>query len=171
VKRGMKVNRLVIAALAMALGGCLAEHDATATLPDGARVTLGLRPLVGWHSDWSRHLAVSLQGERVSMELLADTGWWRGSNLYLDAAGVLILDEGQAGCVAIGLAPLALLADGAARCGAQEGGPDAVAGFARSRLRPGLYFVGRFEEVPGGDPAIRFVAAGEAAEVALPEAL
>lgn len=61
--------------------------------------------MVGLHSDWHRKLTVRKGWRLARINLMADTGWWRGSNLYRHTSGVHILHEGQAGCIVFSTAP------------------------------------------------------------------
>ncbi len=80
--------------------------EATADLPGQISVTMSVRPMAGWHSDWHRTLTIATPDGTTSQPLFEDTGWWRGSNLYLHASGVYVLHEGQAGCILLPTRPL-----------------------------------------------------------------
>lgn len=90
------MHRALLAALVCALGACdRAEHSATAPLTDTANVTLTARGLFSLQPDWERRLIIHTSTEELTVDLLSDTGWWRGSNLYLTDTGLMVLDEGQ----------------------------------------------------------------------------
>lgn len=128
------------------------SHSAVARVDgSGTDVTLRLRALIGLHSDWHRNLVVRMQdGSVYRVALVADTGWWRGSQLYRRDDGVLVLDEGQAGCLVL----------------PPSGGPD---GCPR---QDGWDYLGRFEESGSDHPErVRFLRAGEAEEIDLPDIL
>lgn len=66
---------------------------------DGTEITLTIRPMLFTvHSEWERWLRIRKNGTTRRVELIDDTGWWRGSYLYRDTADRLIMHEGQIGC-------------------------------------------------------------------------
>ncbi len=68
---------------------------------DDISVVMTLRPMLGIHSDWHRTLTITDGSASLETGLDPDTGWWRGSNLYVTQTGDLLLHEGQAGCILI----------------------------------------------------------------------
>lgn len=85
----------VLIGLALPLAACRPEESVSVSLPDGAQVAMTLQPLISLQSDWSRRIEIAHNGTRVSSPLAEDTGWWRGSGLYLHRSGVYVLHEGQ----------------------------------------------------------------------------
>ncbi|WP_299937528.1 hypothetical protein [uncultured Pelagimonas sp.] len=161
---------------AVFLAGCESEeHRAIADLEGGVRVTLAARGLFGLHSDWHRTLIVEHNGRAVSRELAGDTGWWRGSNLYLAEAGLFVLDEGQNGCIAFRLAPVRF-DDAAAQCRKRratltEGDRAGETDTDQSYIYPSMRYVGRFDEVLGDRARIVFLPTDGTPEIRLPDPL
>lgn len=169
--------RIVFAAISLAvlLTGCISEHRASANLKEKVRVTMALSGMFSLQSDWHRTLIVEHGGETVSRQLFEDTGWWRGSNLYLAKTGLFVLDEGQGGCIAFRLDPVRF-DDAAARCHKRrarltEANISDGNGSARSDVYPGMRYLGRFAEVFDGPARVAFISAGEAPEIRLPDPL
>ncbi|KXF90307.1 hypothetical protein AT574_12085 [Phaeobacter inhibens] len=126
-------------------------------------------------SDWHRTLIVERGGETISRELFEDTGWWRGSNLYLAEAGLFVLDEGQNGCIAFRLDPLRF-GDKAARCHKrrQTLANKEISGRddnTRSYVYPGMRYLGRFAETLDDRARVEFISAEETPEIRLPDPL
>lgn len=157
------------------VAGCNTAHQASVTLASGVRVSLAVSGMFSLQSDWHRTLIVEHRGEIITRELSEDTGWWRGSNLYLAEAGLFVLDEGQAGCIAFRLDPVRF-DDEAARCRARRqlltteeaSGKDDN---TRSFVYPGMRYLGRFAETLDDRARVEFISAGEAPEVRLPDPL
>ena len=157
------------------LAGCNSAHQASVNLEGGVRVSLTVNGMFSLQSDWRRTLTVGHRGEKISRELFEDTGWWRGSNLYLAEAGLFVLDEGQTGCIAFRLDPMRF-DDKAARCHQRrqmltneetsERDDNTV-----SFVYPGMRYLGRFAETTDGRARVEFISAGEAPEIKLPDPL
>lgn len=81
-------------------------HKASAAPEAHFKITMSIRPMPGIHSDWHRKATITYKGERISKELLEDTGWWRGSNLYRHISGAYVVHEGQGWCFGFTLEPL-----------------------------------------------------------------
>lgn len=81
-------------------------HEATAIPEPDLQITISIRPMQGLHSDWYRKVSVVYNDEKISKDLLQDTGWWRGSNLYRHTSGAYVIHEGQGWCFGITLEPL-----------------------------------------------------------------
>lgn len=82
------------------------SHHARATFDSGLEITMSITPMLGLHSEWTRQVSVEYNGERISKELMSDTGWWRGSNLYRHTSGAYVIHEGQGWCFSFTLEPL-----------------------------------------------------------------
>ncbi len=82
------------------------SYHAKATLVSGPEITILIAPMFGLHSEWTRQVSVEYNGEWVSKELMSDTGWWRGSNLYRHTSGAYVIHEGQGWCFSFTLEPL-----------------------------------------------------------------
>ena len=82
------------------------SFHAKATLDSGPEITMSISSMFGLHSDWTRQVSVEYSGERISKELISDTGWWRGSNLYRHTSGAYVIHEGQGWCFSFTLEPL-----------------------------------------------------------------
>lgn len=81
-------------------------HRASASPEEHLQITMSIWPMQGIHSDWHRKVSINYKGERISKELLGDTGWWRGSNLYRHISGAYVMHEGQGWCFGFTLEPL-----------------------------------------------------------------
>ena len=134
-------------ALFLMLTACAATHDATAQLSRNGQATMTLRAMFGIHSDWHRTLRISDGKTTASLELFEDTGWWRGSHLYLHSSGAYVVHEGQNGCFAFTLMPIAFDPPTPIPCdkARQPGAGDNVdfGGYPASKFYDGLFYVGR----------------------------
>lgn len=171
---------LVLLCLLTLVAGCLPEEQlATVPLAGGSEVTMRIRGLYGLHRDWRRALQVNSPQGRAELNLPDDTGWWRGSNLYLWKADVYVLHEGQAGCVQFRIDPAALLAEQRDVCDKMKVGAneisskrqDTMSSGPPSRHYPGLIYLGRFVEGSNKRSPLRFIGADEAPETELPDIL
>lgn len=122
-------------------------------------------------------LAIGHDGETISVALLEDTGWWRGSNLYLSNEGFYVLNEGQMGCFAFFSSPPKALKIWVDACDHPLTTPlergaasKALQGYPASRFYPDLFYVGSFNEGVR-DVAIVFKNYAEAPEIRLPDPL
>lgn len=135
------------------LAACLPEHEAEASLSGNASVTISVTGMIGWHSDWRRSITLSDGLATASRDLFEDTGWWRGTHLYLHASGAYVVHEGQAGCFAFSVEPITFDVLVPASCAKT---PDAAArlsadtpeyqGYPASAYYAGLFYIGRFVE-------------------------
>ncbi|NJM83608.1 MAG: hypothetical protein HC844_15045 [Tabrizicola sp.] len=166
------IRRLAWLGLPLALLACQSDtHEARATPQEGLLVTYMVVPMFGWHSDWTRTVAVSFQGAEIRRELFEDTGWWRGSHLYRHSSGAYVIHEGQAGCFAFTAEPLAFDPPQLISC---EKDPVAASrGGAGSRYYVDLTYLGAFVETPrvGTGGPIAFIPAEQSPEAELPDPL
>jgi hypothetical protein len=167
-------------AAAVLVSGCWPKvYRTTVSLAADAEMTMSVHAMPGWHSDWYRALRISAPEGTIETDLFEDTGWWRGSNLYVHTSGVYVLHEGQAGCIVFATKPLAFVTDQAISCDRIEpvmisdetGLPDVRAGGTTSRFYRDLRYIGHFAETPRDDEKIRFISADEQPEVELPDVL
>lgn len=162
----------LLLALALVLAACWprARHT-TATLPGDVTLTMTIRPLWGWHADWSRSLTVATPDGTSTHPLLDDTGWWRGSNLYRHTSGAHVLHEGQAGCIILTADPAA--ARPLVSCDKTAIPDDAapVSGYPPSRFYADLAYIGQFVETPDADASVSFIPADQRPEAELPDIL
>ena len=137
----------------VSLSACSSEYISVANLHGSATVSISVTPMFGIHSDWNRALTVNDGTTTASIDLLGDTGWWRGSHLYLHSSGTYVVHEGQNGCFGFTLEPVsfdarisiscAKMADTVAQLSADS--PE-LNGYPASRYYAGLFYVGRFVE-------------------------
>lgn len=137
----------------VAVSACSTEYISVANLHGSATVSMSVTPMFGIHSDWDRALTISDGDTTASIDLFEDTGWWRGSHIYLHSSGTFVVHEGQIGCFGFTLEPVsfgartsiscAKMADTAARLSADS--PE-LNGYPASRYYVGLFYVGRFVE-------------------------
>lgn len=166
-------------AVLLPMAGCSdQEFSASAVLPHETKVTLSMQPMMSLQSDWYRNLTIKNRTTSVSMTLFEDTGWWQGSNLFIDESGTYILHEGQSGCQAFTVSPPAFVpvpdhvcVKLATALTSDETGTNALGQYPKSRFYPDLFYVGRFEETRVGAVPIRFVPQKEQPEAELPEIL
>jgi hypothetical protein len=162
-------------ALAVGLAACWPfGEQATADLPGDVRISMVVRPMSGWHSDWYRTLTIETPDGSSSQRLFEDTGWWRGSNLYVHASGAYVLHEGQAGCIV--LTPGAdaepdINCDAAIPAAELIDADGATSGFPPSRFYRDLMYVGHFVETPDAEDAISFIPSDRQPEPQLPDVL
>lgn len=172
--------------MVLALSACSSEYNAVANLPGSATVSMSVTPMLGIHSDWNRKLTLDDGESTASIDLFQDTGWWRGSHLYLHSSGTYVVHEGQIGCFGFTLEPVsfdtrtsiscAKMADTAIRLSTDS--PE-LNGYPASRYYVGLFYIGRFVEsgrVPElrdtpADSPIVFQTYEQQAEPELPEIL
>lgn len=147
--------------LLLALAACSSEYISVAKLHGSATVSMSVTPMFGIHSDWNRALTISDGDTTASIDLFEDTGWWRGSHLYLHSSGAYVVHEEQVGCFEFTLKPVsfdartsmsfAKMADAAIRLSA---GSHELNGYPASRHYVGLFYIGRFVEA-GRVPELR----------------
>ena len=114
---------------------------------------MSVTPMFGFHSDWNRKLTIDDGETTVSIELSPDTGWWRGSHLYIHRSGTYVVHEGQMGCFGFTLDPAPFevrspvscvkTTEAATRLSAEG---SEFRGFPASNYYSGLFYVGRFVE-------------------------
>ena len=142
----------------------------------GGTIMMELAPMFGWHSDWNRRLTIRNDGDTETIDLFEDTGWWRGSHLYLSGEHLYVLHEGQIGCrMFTFLERPRFLRSSGHSCRkdpslAARPLPE-TARFPASRYYEGLRYIGRFEEGRGDQPRIRFVPASKGPEPELADLL
>ena len=170
----------VLLLLAASLTACRPfGSKATADLPGQISVTMVVRPMAGWHGDWHRTLAMATPDGTTTQQLFEDTGWWRGSNLYVHASGLYVLHEGQAGCIVLPMQAPTGDAEPDISCDkaspapvtqtleVQPGSP----GFPLSRFYRDLFYIGHFAETPDAEEAITFIPVDQQSEPDLPDIL
>ena len=145
----------------LALSACSSEYVAIANLHGSATVSMSVTPMFGMHSDWNREFTINDGDTAASVDLFEDTGWWRGSHLYLHSSGTYVVHEGQNGCFGFTLDPVSLdartsiscakMADTAIRLSADS--PE-LNGYPASRYYVGVFYIGRFVEA-GRVPELR----------------
>lgn len=172
----MKCGKQLMTAFAalMLLGGCYDESFVSADILDGVTVTMAVQPIFSLQSDWTRRLTVKDGEASVTVELFEDTGWWRGSNLYVTLSGDFVLDEGQTGCFVFHRAPLEYMPrQDCKNYGHVRSAPpnpiELAEVFPLSHFWAGLFYVGAFVEVPGAEGPVQFRGFRERAEVQLPQ--
>lgn len=174
----MKLTNLMVLGLCLALcvSGCdRPAYRATAKLEQGLEVTLTLRPMLSLQSDWSRSLTITQNTRPVDFMISEDTGWWRGSNLYLTLSGSLVLHEGQEGCSEFKTTPPSLVTPSEVSCRSApdlawlEKTQDAHLSYPASLFYPGLFFVGHFNENGPKEQRTVFQPHSEIAEPKLPD--
>ncbi|UWR66155.1 hypothetical protein K4L02_08015 [Phaeobacter inhibens] len=145
----------------LALSACFSDNTAVANLPGRTTLTMTVTPMFGFHSDWNRELIINDGDTTVSIDLFEDTGWWRGSHVYLHTSGAYVVHEGQNGCFGFTLDPASFdvrtsiscvkATDVASRLSAEG---SEFRGFPASKYYSGLFYVGRFVEA-GRVPELR----------------
>ncbi|KIC12907.1 hypothetical protein RA19_00445 [Leisingera sp. ANG-M1] len=152
-------------------------HTARADLGAGKRVSMSIRAMFGIHSDWHRKLRISNGLKSETVRLDGDTGWWRGSNLYLHSSGLYVLHEGQAGCFSFDLNRVGVEQPSPILCRkASEvrtpGLPPSKNGYPQSHFYENLYYIGHFNETArkGGQRAL-FTPHASTPEPELPDVL
>ncbi|MEM6500082.1 MAG: hypothetical protein AAF709_25660 [Pseudomonadota bacterium] len=146
-------------------------YSATARPEADVEITLSIWPMQSLHSDWHRQITVRSGGSRIKMRLFGDTGWWRGSNLYVHSSGAYILHEGQNGCIAFTVNPANFIGVPAGVCNKHD--------FPETTENPGsryyrdLTYLGHFSETHQDAEGVRlrFLDPGGTPEVELPEML
>ncbi|MEX0302114.1 MAG: hypothetical protein AB3N24_06795 [Leisingera sp.] len=152
-------------------------HTARADLGAGKRVSMSVWAMFVIHSDWHRQLRISdgLKSETVRLD--GDTGWWRGSNLYLHSSGLYVLHEGQAGCFSFDLNLVRAEQSGPIPCRKASGvstpeQPPSMNGYPQSQFYENLYYIGHFYETArNGGQRVFFTPHARTAEPELPEVL
>lgn len=158
----MRIIVLIIIS-SICLWCCGPRHEATQNLQGDVSVAMKIRPMFGIHSDWHRRLSIASGWRSTSAALMEDTGWWRGSHLYLHTSGMFLLHEGQAGCIGFTVAPpkidehLEYAPNSPISCDkhiSAAGTEGHSKGFPASKLYSDLYYIGRFIET-GSVPELR----------------
>lgn len=146
----------------LVLAACNDEHSKTVTINEERRVEISLVGLFSLQSDWDRHLTVSDGEKRIRVELLSDTGWWRGSSLYRYESDIYVLHEGQGGCVVFQFNPLKTLQGYSYLCDRMRSNEAIEATtFDTEACRPSrhcsdLCFIGLFFEANGSEDELQF---------------
>lgn len=166
----MKASLALTLPIVLLITACSSRtYEATAILPENVTVTYSVQSMFGFHSDWTRQVSVTREGEQIQQELFEDTGWWRGSHLYRHTSGVYVIHEGQARCFSFTVEPLSFNVRARISCEKREGIPQDMHG--ASRYYTDLFYLGAFIETPNspdGAP-ISFLSVDERAEVELPD--
>ena len=146
-------NLTGVAGMLLAMSACSSEHNAVANLPGSVTVSMSVTPMFGIHSDWNRALTVSDGDTTDSIDLFEDTGWWRGSHLYLHSSGFYVVHEGQAGCFSFTVEPVAFDPSNSISCAKMpdtaihlSAGRPQLNGYPASRYYAEMFYVGRFVE-------------------------
>ena len=155
------------------LAACTDGYSATANLNDGSQATITLSAIFSLQSDWDRKLTIHSSDGDLSLDLFTDTGWWRGSNLYLSREGFYVLNEGQLGCYFFTTKPpreahVALNPCDNAFATSRES-QDSLGGYPASHFYPNLFYVGRFDEDPRSEWPAVFLSSAIAPEKRLPD--
>lgn len=137
----------------VALSACSSEYISVANLQGSATVSMSVTPMFGFHSDWNRAFTVNNGDTTASIDLSEDTGWWRGSHLYLHTSGSYVVHEGQNGCFGFTLEPVSFDVPTTISCakmadtaiGLSANSPE-LSGYPASRYYDGLFYIGRFVE-------------------------
>lgn len=147
------------------------SYQATAIPQEGLRITYSVRPMFGFHSDWRRTVSVKHGATEIEQDLFEDTGWWRGSHLYLHKSGAYVIHEGQNGCFGFEVEPLSF--DVQAQISCEKNMTTRQREDGASRYYRDLIYLGAFIETPNspeGSP-IRYVPAADKPETELPDIL
>ena len=160
--------------LPLTMAACKSEHSRTVEIDEAQHVTMSLSGMFSLQSDWERRLTIHDGDEAIEVELLSDTGWWRGSGLYLHNSGLYVLNEGQGGCVVFQASPPKIIEGRAQFCDrAPKGAEPDTSVFQSnacvpSRFYSDLCFVGLFFEAEGLENAMQFNGSGSQKEKLLP---
>lgn len=143
-------------------------HKASAIPEPDLEVAISIRSMSGIHSDWHRRISVTYLGHQISKDLMGDTGWWRGSNLYLHTSGSYVLHEGQGWCFGVSLEPLEFHQTDAS-CVKGDITTSTLEG--HSAYYSNLIYLGHFYETRRDEEGvrIRYSEAGQTSEVELPD--
>lgn len=151
VRKFVKITSAV--GMLLALSACNEEYSAVADLPGSATARMSVTPLFSLQSDWNRALTVSDGETTASIDLFEDTGWWRGSHLYLHASGAYVLHEGQNGCRSFTLDPVSFAHRASISCAKMAdtdtqlpAGSPQLNGYPASKYYAEMFYVGRFVE-------------------------
>lgn len=147
------------------------SYDATAIPEQGLSVVYIVKPMFGFHSDWKRSIIVKNGATEIQKELLADTGWWRGSHLYRHTSGFYLIHEGQNGCFGFTVNPLSFDVQTDALC--KKNSQTRKKQGDTSQYYTDLKYLGAFVEnqaARDGAP-ISFLSADEKPEIELPDVL
>ncbi|PHO02651.1 hypothetical protein CSC82_19265 [Rhodobacteraceae bacterium 4F10] len=132
------------------------------TLEEGRHIEMSLTSLISLQADWERYLTIFDEKHEVQVELLSDTGWWRGSSLYLHRSGLYVLNEGQGGCVVFQASPPQILHGYSHLCNKtpidteRSGLNFSSDGCTPSRHYTDLCFLGLFFEAQGAEDTLQF---------------
>ena len=174
------MRSLILILTVTAVAGCRTEdHRAQAYLGEDVRVSVIVSPMFSLQSDWRRKLVIETATGDSEYILPEDTGWWRGSNLYLHSSGLYVLHEGQAGCVLFRAAPPELVNDPTISCEnthmtLEEDVVHAelsTQAFPASKFYTDFYYIGQFVETPLRQEPVSFIEADEQAEAELPDSM
>lgn len=144
--------RHVLLLILIGLCSCSPEYVSEAVLTHGS-ASMKVRPMIGIHSDWHREFVIGNGTSSKSRNLFDDSGWWRGSHLYLHRSGTYVVHEGQAGCFRFALETLSFDVGQNISCvkvrtpaSQVPGDKMEIRGYPASKFYKGFYYVGRFFE-------------------------
>jgi hypothetical protein len=146
-------------------------HTVTVTPEADLEITFSIWAMQSLHSDWHRKVSIEYRGTSIDMRLFEDTGWWRGSNLYLHNSGTYVVNEGQSGCFAFTVEPTEFVKVPDGSCMKRSFLElDRDQG---SKLSKDLIYIGRFQETyrDAEGVRLRYFDASQSSEVELPGAL
>lgn len=146
-------------------------HTVTVRPEADLEITFSIWAMQSLHSDWHRKVSIKYRGSSIDMPLLGDTGWWRGSNLYVHNSGTYVINEGQAGCFAFTVEPTEFVKVPDGSCTKSS-----ILEFDwehGSRFYQDLTYLGHFQETyrDAEGVRLRYFDASQSSEVELPEAL
>lgn len=134
-------------------------------------ITFSIWPMQSLHSEWHRKISIEYRGTRITRRLFEDTGWWRGTNLYLHSSGTYVVHEGQNGCFAFTTEPTEFVRVPSGVCTKRSSlRRDGDQG---SHYYRDLTFLGHFQETyrDAEGVRLRYIDSSRTPEVELPEVL
>jgi hypothetical protein len=146
-------------------------HTVTVAPEADLEITFSIWAMQSLHSDWHREISIKYRGTSIDMRLFEDTGWWRGSNLYVHNSGIYVVNEGQSGCFAFTVDPTEFVTVPDGSCTKRSSSElDWGQG---SQFYQGLTYLGHFHETyrDAEGVRLRYFDASQSSEVELPTAL
>lgn len=146
-------------------------HTVTVTPEANVEIIFSIWAMLSPKSDWHREVSIEYRGTSIDMRLFEDTGWWRGSNLYVHNSGTYVINEGQSGCFAFTIEPTEFVKVPDGSCtkrSSLELDEDHGSQYYRD-----LTYLGHFQETyrDAEGVRLRYLDENQAPEVELPEAL